>query len=49
MMDEIEAEMPDIFDYKFNRSVSDYIYSSEKLVNLTGKEVTEQEKPHQPV
>ncbi|HHT30733.1 MULTISPECIES: DUF2156 domain-containing protein [Petrimonas] len=39
MMDEIEAEMPDIFDYKFNRSVSDYIYSSEKLVNLTGKKL----------
>jgi hypothetical protein len=38
-MDEIEAEMPDIFDYKFNRSVSDYIYSSEKLVNLTGKKL----------
>jgi hypothetical protein len=31
--------MPDIFDYKFNRSVSDYIYSSEKLVNLTGKKL----------
>ena len=39
MMDEIEAAMPGIFDYKLNRSVSDYIYTTKKLINLTGKKL----------
>ncbi len=39
MIEEIEAEMPGIFEYKLNKSVSDYIYTSEKLINLTGKKL----------
>lgn len=39
MIDEIEAVMPGIFDYNFNRSVSDYIYTSEKLISLSGKKL----------
>ncbi|MBK5194515.1 MAG: DUF2156 domain-containing protein [Proteiniphilum sp.] len=39
MMDEIEAAMPDRFDYKLNRSVSDYIYTTEKLTHLKGKKL----------
>lgn len=39
MIDEVEAEMPGIFDYSFNRSVSDYIYTSEKLIHLSGKKL----------
>lgn len=37
MIDEIEAVMPGVFDYNLNRSVSDYIYTSEKLIHLRGK------------
>ncbi len=39
MISEIEDAMPGRFDYKLNRSVSDYIYTSEKLINLTGKKL----------
>ncbi|MDO5664953.1 MAG: phosphatidylglycerol lysyltransferase domain-containing protein [Bacteroidia bacterium] len=39
MIDEIEAVMPNIFDYKLNRSVSDYIYTTEKLIHLKGKKL----------
>jgi hypothetical protein len=39
MIDEIEAAMPDSFDYKLNRSVSDYIYTTEKLTHLKGKKL----------
>lgn len=39
MMAEIEAVIPDRFDYKLNRSVSDYIYTSEKLIYLKGKKL----------
>lgn len=39
MIEEIEAVMPDTFDYKLNRSVSDYIYTTEKLINLKGKKL----------
>lgn len=39
MIAEIEAAMPNTFDYKLNRSVSDYIYTSEKLINLKGKKL----------
>lgn len=39
MIDEIEEAMPDVFDYKLNRSVSDYIYSTEKLIHLKGKKL----------
>lgn len=39
MIAEIEGSMPDTFDYKLNRSVSDYIYTTEKLINLTGKKL----------
>lgn len=39
MMDEIEKAMPGVFDYKLNRSVSDYIYLTEKLITLSGKKL----------
>ena len=39
MMDEIEEEMPGTFDYTLNRSVSDYIYTTEKLIHLKGKKL----------
>lgn len=39
MIEEIEAVMPGQFDYKLNRSVSDYIYTTEKLVHLKGKKL----------
>ena len=39
MIDEIEKAVPDTFNYKLNRSVSDYIYTSEKLINLKGKKL----------
>ncbi len=39
MIDEIEAAMPGLFDYRLNRSVSDYIYTTEKLTHLRGKKL----------
>lgn len=39
MIDEIEEVMPGQFDYKLNRSVSDYIYTTEKLIHLKGKKL----------
>ena len=35
----IEAVMPGRFAYKLNRSVSDYIYTTEKLIGLKGKKL----------
>lgn len=39
MITGIEAVMPGRFDYKLNRSVSDYIYTTEKLIGLKGKKL----------
>lgn len=39
MIEEIEVVMPGQFDYKLNRSVSDYIYTTEKLIDLKGKKL----------
>jgi hypothetical protein len=39
MVSEIEAAMPEVFDYRLNRSISDYIYTSEKLIHLRGKKL----------
>lgn len=39
MCEKIEAAVPGKFTYKLNRSVSDYIYASEKLIHLTGKKL----------
>lgn len=39
MISEIESAMPDVFNYKLNRSVSDYIYTTEKLIHLKGKKL----------
>ncbi len=39
MIEKIEAVLPDTFDYSLNRSVSDYIYTSEKLIHLRGKKL----------
>ncbi len=39
MIAKLERAMPDMFQFKLNRSVSDYLYSSEKLINLTGKKL----------
>lgn len=39
MMEEIEQVMPGLFDFSLNRSVSDYIYTTEKLIHLKGKKL----------
>lgn len=39
MIDGIEKAMPNTFSYKLNRSVSDYIYTSKKLIQLKGKKL----------
>ncbi len=39
MIREIDDALPGQFDYKLNRSVSDYIYTSEKLIHLKGKKL----------
>ncbi|WP_294080659.1 DUF2156 domain-containing protein [Proteiniphilum sp. UBA5384] len=39
MITEIESVVTGRFDYKLNRSVSDYIYTTEKLIHLTGKKL----------
>ncbi len=39
MIEEVENVMPGTFDYKLNRSVSDYIYNSEKLISLKGRKL----------
>lgn len=39
MIKEIEDAMPGRFDYQLNRSVSDYIYTTEKLIHLKGKKL----------
>ncbi|HBG56929.1 MAG TPA: hypothetical protein DDX07_02830 [Porphyromonadaceae bacterium] len=39
MIEEIEESMPGVFEYKLNRSVSDYIYTTEKLIHLKGKKL----------
>ncbi|MDR1743749.1 MAG: phosphatidylglycerol lysyltransferase domain-containing protein [Dysgonamonadaceae bacterium] len=39
MCEEVEAAMPGKFTYSLNRSVSDYLYTSEKLIHLSGKKL----------
>lgn len=39
MCAEVEAAMPEKFTYNLNRSVSDYLYTSEKLIQLSGKKL----------
>lgn len=39
MINKIEESYPDKFNYQLNRSVSDYIYSSESLICLKGKKL----------
>lgn len=39
MKHEIESAMPKRFEYTRQRSVYDYIYTSEKLINLSGKKL----------
>ncbi|MDD4801236.1 MAG: phosphatidylglycerol lysyltransferase domain-containing protein [Proteiniphilum sp.] len=39
MTGEIEKAMPGLFDYQLNRSVSDYLYTTEKLTRLKGKKL----------
>lgn len=39
MCNELQAVEPDRFTFNLNRSVSDYIYTSEKLIHLTGKKL----------
>lgn len=39
MIVEIDEALPGEFVYQLNRSVSDYIYSSEKLIHLKGKKL----------
>lgn len=39
MIAKIDEAMPGRFDYQLNMSVSDYIYTSEKLIHLKGKKL----------
>ncbi len=39
MIHKIDKVLPGQFDYQLNRSVSDYIYTSEKLIHLRGKKL----------
>jgi hypothetical protein len=39
MCEEVEAAMPGKFTFSLNRSVSDYLYTSEKLIHLSGKKL----------
>ena len=39
MIAEIDEALPGKFDYQLNMSVSDYIYTSEKLIHLKGKKL----------
>ena len=39
MCEEVEAALPGEFSFSLNRSVSDYIYTSEKLIHLAGKKL----------
>ncbi len=39
MIAEIESSMPGVFEFNLNRSVSDYIYTTDKLINLAGKKL----------
>ena len=39
MIAEIDQAMPGVFQYQLNKSVSDYIYTSEKLIHLKGKKL----------
>ncbi|MGI6573537.1 MAG: DUF2156 domain-containing protein [Fermentimonas sp.] len=39
MIEEVSAAFPERFNYNFNRSVSDYIYTTEKLTHLKGKKL----------
>ena len=39
MVDELEAAYPNMFNFKLNRSVSDYIYTVDKLRELKGKKL----------
>ena len=39
MVDELEAAYPNTFNFKLNRSVSDYIYTVDKLRELKGKKL----------
>lgn len=39
MIEEVEGVMPGEFEYHLNRSVSDYIYSTDKLIHLNGKKL----------
>lgn len=39
MKEEIESAMPRRFEYERHRSLYDYIYTSEKLINLSGKKL----------
>ncbi len=39
MIDEIESAMPNVFEFSLNRSVSDYIYTADKLSSLAGKKL----------
>lgn len=39
MIEEVDKVFPNTFDYKLNRSVSDYIYTTEKLRGLKGKKL----------
>ncbi|MDI9605078.1 MAG: phosphatidylglycerol lysyltransferase domain-containing protein [Bacteroidota bacterium] len=39
MISEVSAAFPERFNYNLNRSVSDYIYTTEKLIQLKGKKL----------
>ena len=39
MINELEVAFPNTFDFQLNRSVSDYIYTTEKLRDLRGKKL----------
>ena len=48
-MNELESYFPGKFQVTWPRDYEDYVYETEKLINLSGKKISREEEPYQPV